>query len=72
MSTPPFPAIDSAEAINPWLKNVLRRMPAIKYGANCWPEGNLEAKTKLNTIHKTKLVRIGLSRVQPIPSTLLL
>ena len=72
VKTPPLLAIDSAEAIKPWLKKVLRRIPAIKYGANCCPEGNLDANTKLKTIHKMKLVRIGLSRVHPIPRTLLL
>ena len=43
---------------------------AIKYGANCCPEGSFAAKTKEKTYQSTRLVSIGLSRVQPIPITL--
>ncbi len=68
--TPPLLAIDSADCIKPWLKKVLSKMPAIKYGANCWPLGRRDAKTNEKTTHKTKLVSIGFSRVQPMPITL--
>ena len=68
--TPLLLAIDSADCIKLWLKNVLSKIPAIRYGANCWPDGNFEAKTKEKTYHSTALVRIGLSKVQPMPITL--
>ena len=66
----PEGAMESAACINPWLKNVLSKMPAIRYGANCWPEGNFEAKTKEKTYQSTALVSTGLSKVQPMPITL--
>ena len=68
----PFAAIELAACSNPWLKKVLSRIPAIRYGANCWPASSLPAKKNEKTIHSTKLVSIGFNRVQPIPITLLL
>ena len=70
VNTPPLLAIESADCINPWLKKVFIKMPAMRYGANCWPEGSFEANTKEKTYQSTALVRIGLSKVQPMPITL--
>ena len=66
----PFAAMEFAACSRPWLKKVLSNIPAIRYGANCWLVCNLLAKKNEKTIHNTKLVSIGLSRVQPIPITL--
>ena len=67
---PPFAAMEFAACSRPWLKKVLSNIPAIRYGANCWPVCNLLAKKNEKTIHNTKLVSIGFKRVQPIPITL--
>ena len=66
----PLAAIEFAACSRPWLKKVLSNIPAIRYGANCWPVCNLLAKKNEKTIHNTKLVSIGFKRVQPIPITL--
>lgn len=68
--TPPLLAMDSADCTMPWLKKVLSRIPAIKYGAKRWPVGNREAKTNEKTIQRMKLVSMGLSRVHPMPMAL--
>ena len=33
----PFAAMEFAACSKPWLKKVLSSIPAIRYGANCWP-----------------------------------
>ena len=70
VNTPPLLAIESADCIRPWLKKVLSKIPAIKYGANCWPLGRRDAKTKEKTYQRTALVRTGFNKVQPMPMTL--